>query len=93
MRGGCGDDGVGAAEISVSGGEAVHEARQGAGAYRDMGADLHVARAQCAGRDPESLAGIGVGDPEQLVGQQFAEAAMISRAVRVRALSRWRIIC
>src|SRR3546814_20412439 len=52
------------------------EARQGAGTDRDVPADLHVAAAQFAGDDPDARVRIGVGDPEQLLGQQFAEAAV-----------------
>jgi hypothetical protein len=56
-------DVVGPAQPPVGRREAFHEARQRAGADRDMVADLHVAQASLPRCEPDSLAGVGVGDP------------------------------
>ncbi len=55
MRGGGGEDCVGLAGMRVDALEAREEARQRAGADRDMLADLDVARAQLAGDDALAL--------------------------------------
>src|SRR5882762_9897237 len=70
MRGrGC-ENGLGLAEFAVNLFEALQEARQGAGTDGEMVADLNSVIAQRAGDHLPAF------DPQQILGQQFAEAAM-----------------
>ena len=67
--------------------EAFQEARHGGRADGDVPADRDIAVAQFAGDDLDLFFGRRVFDPQQIVGQQLAEAAVDFRdGVR----SRWR---
>ena len=61
---------------AVRGLEASEEARHGAGADRHMTSDPHVPRSELARHDAHPLAGVGVVDPEQVVGQPTTKLAM-----------------
>src|SRR5580704_7255858 len=71
-----GDDRLGLAEIPVYLLEALQEAGQGAWTDGDMGSDPHVALSQLAGDDAKPLFGSGVFNPEKVLGQQLAKAAV-----------------
>ena len=76
MRGGGRNDGVRLAELAVDLFEAFQEARQCGGADGDVPSHRDIAVAQCA-RDDLDLFFCGrVLDPEQIVGQRLAEAAV-----------------
>ena len=76
MRGGGRDDGVGLAELAVDFFEAFQESGQCRGADRDVPSHRDIAVAQCAGDDLDLFFCSRVLDPEQIVGQRLAEAAV-----------------
>ena len=76
MRGGRGQYGVGPADAAIDLLEAREEPRHGAGADGDVTTDAHVATAQFSRHDPQALAGVWIFDPQHLLGQQFAKAAV-----------------
>ena len=78
MCGGGGEDRLGFAESAIDKGEAFEESRQCARADGNMPPYLHVPASYLAGYDFESLFGGGVFHPQQVLRQEFAEAAMDS---------------
>ncbi len=69
-------DRLGLAELAVDLFEALQKARHGGRADGDVPADRDIAVAQFAGDDLDLFFRRRVFDPEQIFGQQFAEAAM-----------------
>src|SRR6266852_4084836 len=68
--------GFGLAEAAIDLLEAFEEARYGGRADRDVIADLDITVTQFAGDYFQAFLRSPVFDPQQIVGQQFAEAAM-----------------
>jgi hypothetical protein len=61
------------AEAAIGGFEALKEARQRTRADGGMRADFHMAAPDRAGDNAQALARVGLGNPEQIVRQQFAK--------------------
>ncbi|GEM_PF-3515618 len=76
MGGGDRGNGVASAEPAVAPLKMIEEARNGTGTDRDMAANLDITLTQLAGLYPNTLATAGHFDPEQFLGQIFAEARM-----------------
>ena len=102
MRGGGRNDGVGLAELAVDLFEAFQESGQCRGADGDVPSHRDIAVAQCAGDDLDLFFCGRVLDPEQIVGQRLAEAAVDvcdcvgSDAAAFRppqSIQRWTSIC